>query len=202
MSNIAQRARATYQNLPLPAGSAVGIIAVLLLDRGRPVPLPGPRAIGRAAGAVALTAGCALNVWALVERRRHTAGEFQLEQPESLVTTGPYAFSRHPMYAGWWLMHLGVGMLRGSAWVVATVPVAVLVEHFGGSLVEERQLQRRFGAEYTRYAERVPRYAGRPYRRVTLEGQELRRRDRAHAAMDRGGGTALTRPGPSAANTP
>jgi protein-S-isoprenylcysteine O-methyltransferase Ste14 len=168
MSNIVQRAMATYQNLPLPAGSAVGIVAVLLLHRVRPAPLPGPRALERAAGAAALTAGCALNVWALTERRRRTSAEFQLEQPESLVTTGPYALGRHPMYTGWWLIHLGVGMLRGSAWVVATVPVAVLVEHFGGSVAEERALQRRFGADYTRYAERVPRYAGRSRRRVTV----------------------------------
>ena len=171
MSNIAQRAIAIYQNLPLPAGSAVGIVAVLLLDRVRPAPLPGPRALERAAGAAALATGCALNVWALIERRRRTSGEFQLEQPESLVTTGPYAFSRHPMYTGWWLIHLGVGMLRGSAWVVATLPLAVLVEHFGGSVVEERELQRRFGAEYTRYAEGVSRYAGRSLRRATRAGR-------------------------------
>jgi protein-S-isoprenylcysteine O-methyltransferase Ste14 len=169
MSSIAQRALAAYQNLPLPAGSAVGIVAVLLLNRFRPAPLPGPRALQRVAGAAALTAGCALNVWALIERRRRTSGEFQLEQPESLVTTGPYAFGRHPMYAGWWLIHLGAGMLRGSAWVVATVPLAVLLEHFGGSLVEERELRRRFGSDYSRYAERVRRYAGRSRRRGTGE---------------------------------
>jgi len=167
MSNIAQRAMAIYQNLPLPAGSALGVVAVLVLDRVRPAPLPGPRALERASGAAALATGCVLNLWALAERRRRTSGDFQLEQPESLVTTGPYAFSRHPMYAGWWLIHLGVGLLRGSAWVVATVPVAVLIEHFGGSVVEERELRRRFGADYTRYAERVPRYAGRSRRRVT-----------------------------------
>ncbi|WP_234980734.1 methyltransferase family protein [Agromyces cerinus] len=167
MSNIAQHATAIYQNLPLPAGSAIGIVALLLLDHVRPVPLPGPRAPRRAAGAAALAAGCALNVWALVERRHRTSGEFQLEQPEALVTTGPYAFSRHPMYAGWWLIHLGVGLVRGSAWVAATLPAAVLVEHFGGSVVEERELRRRFGAEYARYGGRVPRYAGRSRRRVT-----------------------------------
>jgi len=170
MANIAQRAMAIYENLPLPAGSAVGVVAILLLERVRPAPLPGPRALTRAAGAASLVAGCALNVWALVERRRRTSGDFQLEQPESLVTTGPYAFSRHPMYLGWWLIHVGAGMLRGSAWVAATLPVAVLVEHLGGSMVEERELRRRFGDEFARYAERVPRYAGPPWRRATRAG--------------------------------
>jgi protein-S-isoprenylcysteine O-methyltransferase Ste14 len=167
-SSIARRAKAVSENLPLPAGSAVGAVVVLVLHRVRPAPLPGPRALQRAAGAALFAAGCTLNVWALVERRRRTSGEFRLEQPESLVTTGPYAFSRHPMYLGWWLIHLGVGGLRGSAWVAATVPVAVLLEHLGGSLAEERELHRRFGAEYVRYAERVPRYAGRPRRRRAI----------------------------------
>jgi protein-S-isoprenylcysteine O-methyltransferase Ste14 len=163
-SNIARRALAVYENLPLPAGSALGVVAVLVLERVRPAPLPGPRAVHRSTGAALLTAGCALNAWALAERRRRTAGEFQLEEPEAIVATGPYAFSRHPMYLGWWLIHLGAGLLRGSAWAAATVPVAVLVEHFGASVAEERDLRRRFGAEYARYAERVPRYAGRPRR--------------------------------------
>ena len=167
MTNIVRRALAVYENLPLPAGSAVGVVAVLVLERVRPVPLPGPRAVQRAAGAAALAAGGVLNAWALIERRRRTSGEFQLEQPQSIVTTGPYAFSRHPMYLGWWLIHFGVGMLRGSAWVAATVPAAALLEHFGGSLVEERELRRRFGAEYARYADRVPRYAGVPSRRLS-----------------------------------
>jgi protein-S-isoprenylcysteine O-methyltransferase Ste14 len=160
MPNPVRRAIAVYENLPLPAGSAVGALAVLALERIRPAPLPGPSVLHRTAGVVVLAAGCALNVWALIERRRRTTGAFRLEQPQSLVTTGPYAFSRHPMYLGWWLIHLAVGLLRGSAWVVATLPVAVMLEHLGGSLVEERELGRRFGAEYARYAERVPRYAG------------------------------------------
>lgn len=170
MANIARRAMAIYENLPLPAGSAVGLVAVLVLERVRPAPLPGPREVHRAAGAAALAAGCALNAWALVERRRRTSGEFQLEQPQSIVSTGPYAFSRHPMYVGWWLIHLGAGVLRGSAWVAATVPVAALVEHFGGVVVEERELRLRFGGEYARYAERVPRYAGWSRRRVSRAG--------------------------------
>jgi protein-S-isoprenylcysteine O-methyltransferase Ste14 len=169
--DIAESAMAAYQNLPLPAGSAVGVVAVLVLDRVRPARLPGSRALQRTAGAAMLAAGCALNVWALIERRRRTSGRFQLEQPTSLVTTGPYAFSRHPMYLGWWLIHAGAGVLRGSVWVAATVPVAVLLEHFGGSVAEERGLRRRFGGEYARYAERVPRYAGRLRRRPSASGR-------------------------------
>jgi protein-S-isoprenylcysteine O-methyltransferase Ste14 len=146
-----------YQNLPLPAGQIVGVAAVVVLEQIRPVPLRGPRLLRRAAGSVALAAGCAINVWGLVERQRRTVGEFELERPQSLVTTGPYAYSRHPMYVGWWLIHLGVGLLRGSAWVAATVPAATLVEHLG-VLAEERALASEFGDEFAEYRGRVPRY--------------------------------------------
>lgn len=160
MPGPVRRAVAAYENLPLPPASAIGAAAVFALERVRPAPLPGSRALRGTAGAVLLAAGGALNVWALRERRRRTTGEFRLEEPDAVVTTGPYAFSRHPMYVGWWLIHLGVGVVRGSAWVVATLPVAILIEHLGGSMVEERELRRRFGVEYARYAERVPRYGG------------------------------------------
>lgn len=152
-----RRAAEIYENTPLPPGQAVGIVVGMVLDRVRPARLPGPNGLHRAAGLVVLVAGCSLNVWALVERRRQTAGRFQLEQPQSLVTTGPYRLSRHPMYVGWWLIHLGVGVLRGSAWVAVTLPGAALAEH-RGVLAEERGLDREFGAEFVDYRERVPRY--------------------------------------------
>ena len=160
------------RNLPFSPGQTAGVVAGVVLDRIRPAPIPGPRALHRTVGPVVLAAGCALIAWALAERRRNTAGVFWLEQPRSLVTTGPYALSRHPMYVGWWLIHLGVGVLRGSAWVAATLPVAILAEHVGvlgervGVLAEERALDRRFGAEWTRYRARVSRYVGWPRRRT------------------------------------
>ena len=154
---VFRRAAALYQNLPLPAGQGVGILTIIVLHRLRPAPLPGSRGFQRAAGAVMLVAGCAVNVWALVERRRRTSGEFELERPQALVTTGPYARSRNPMYVGWWCIHLGIGLLRGTAWVAATLPAAVLVEHFG-VLAEERALDDQFGADFAEYRGRVPRY--------------------------------------------
>jgi protein-S-isoprenylcysteine O-methyltransferase Ste14 len=163
---LIRRVAALYENLPLPGGQVVGIVAIVVLDRVRPTPLPGPRGLQRAAGAAAVAAGCAMNAWALRERRRRTTGEFQLEHPQSLVTTGPYALTRHPMYVGWWLIHLGVGVMRGSAWVAATLPAAVLVEHFG-VLAEERALDREFGAEFAEYRGRVPRYLAWSWRRTS-----------------------------------
>jgi protein-S-isoprenylcysteine O-methyltransferase Ste14 len=148
--------RTAIRNVPVPPGQVVGIAVAMALGRLFPVVLPGRRVVHVVAGGALTGAGTALIVWALRERARH-ARSFDLERPETLVTTGPYAYSRHPMYVGWWLLHLGVGVLGGSAWVLLSVPAAAVAEH-PAVLAEECRLQGTFGAEADRYAAHVPRY--------------------------------------------
>jgi protein-S-isoprenylcysteine O-methyltransferase Ste14 len=149
--------RAAIRNTPLPPGQIVGMATVVILGRAFPVRLPGPRAVHRVVGAALGSAGTALTIWALRERGRHVAGPFDLERPQALATTGPYALSRHPIYVGWWLIHLGIGLYSGSAWVLISVPAAALAEH-PAVLAEERQLAHSFGSEAENYAATVPRY--------------------------------------------
>lgn len=159
ISSLAGRAKDAYGNLPLPFPVVAAMAVDLLLARLRPAPLPGPRALHRTAGTALVIAGVGLNAWALTERRRHSPGPFALERPEELVTTGPYAFTRHPMYVGWWLIELGAGTLAGSSWILVTMPAELLVEH-PVVLNEEATLAGLFGASYREYAAKVPRYLG------------------------------------------
>lgn len=158
---LARRVKAAYDNLPLPAPVVAAMAVDVLLARLRPLPLPGPRSVHRLAGAGLVLAGVGLNAWALTERRRRSAGPFELERPEELVVTGPYAMTRHPMYMGWWLIQLGAGTWAGSAWVLALLPAELLVEH-RFVLDEETTLAGLFPQSYPDYAERVPRYLRLP----------------------------------------
>ena len=139
-----------WERLPLPAEHAVAMLAGMALQsrapRGR---LARPYA---AAGWPVLAVGAALNVWAVRSR-----GPGDLEHPERLVTTGPYALSRNPMYLGWTLLHIGTGLVDRSPWVLATWPVAFAVLH-RAVLREEHLLAARFGDLWTTYEARVPRY--------------------------------------------
>lgn len=65
------------------------------------------------------------------------------------------------MYLGWWLIHSGVAVSRGSAWALVTLPAGMLVEHLG-ALWEENMLRERFGQSYADYQRDVPRYVGSP----------------------------------------
>lgn len=64
------------------------------------------------------------------------------------------------MYAGWAVMQLGIGLVTGSGWVLATLPAVGAGLH-RDVVREERRLARTFGDEYERYSERVGRYLPR-----------------------------------------
>ena len=59
--SVMQRIRAVYDNTPFPEGQAVGLLVDPVLDRVRPLRLPGPRALHLVAGLLALAAGLALD---------------------------------------------------------------------------------------------------------------------------------------------
>lgn len=139
-------------NVPLPEANLIGIAAGYALQQVRPWTLPGPRRLRRFVGWPLLAAGTYLVVRSWAE-----AWRVDLEHPEHLLTSGPYAMSRNPMYVGWALLHLGAGVAGGSAWVVATFPPATLWVHHG-VLDEEHALAARFGDEFGRYRSAVSRY--------------------------------------------
>ena len=120
-----------------------------------------PRRLPAAAAPVGwplVAAGVALNAWAVAAR-----GGEAIEHPSLLVTGGPQARTRNPMYVGWTLLHVGVGLLARSPWVLATWPVSFALVH-RSVLHEERGLAQRFGREFTEYRTQVPRYVGLPGR--------------------------------------
>ena len=102
---------------------------------------------------------CASGVGVIVATLRATY-DVRVAHADRLVVTGPYARSRNPMYVGWSLLHLGVGVATGSAWiVVALLPTAASIHRTVRR--EEDALGRRFGAEFERYRATVPRYLPR-----------------------------------------
>lgn len=83
------------------------------------------------------------------------AASVDLEQPDWVLTSGPYAFSRHPMYRAWDLLHVGFGILLGTGWVCVTWPVAAAVMNREIER-EERSLVAKFGHTYEEYRLSVP----------------------------------------------
>src|SRR5262245_16642997 len=87
-------------------------------------------------------AGALLRVWA----RGH------LDRAERVCTGGPYAYLRHPLYVGSFLMGLGV-TLMALPWPFAPLYVVVFVAmYLPKALREEAYLTQRFGSAYVAYS--------------------------------------------------
>jgi protein-S-isoprenylcysteine O-methyltransferase Ste14 len=76
----------------------------------------------------------------------------------AIVRTGPYRFSRNPIYLAFSLLQLGIAIWVGSWWLVATLVVALAIIHYVVVPREERYLESRFGAEYRDYKAAVRRW--------------------------------------------
>jgi len=65
-----------------------------------------------------------------------------------IVRTGPYRFSRNPIYLAFSLFQLGIAIWVSSLWLLATLVAAVALIHYVVIPREEQYLERRFGAQY------------------------------------------------------
>ncbi len=140
-----------WRNVPVPEPHLAGLVVGLLLQRRWPRQLSGRPAV-RIGGVALLAAGTAVVVWATA-----SAGSDVLKEPGRLVTGGPYAHSRNPMYVGWTLMYVGAAAARDAAWPLLLLPGVAAATHRQVRR-EEAALAARFGAGFEAYATRVRRY--------------------------------------------
>ncbi len=81
-----------------------------------------------------------------------------------LVTTGPFRYSRNPMYPGMVALLAGVGLLLATVPPLAVIPVFAVLIELRFIRVEEAQLASRFEDEYDAYTRTVHRWLGRSAR--------------------------------------
>jgi protein-S-isoprenylcysteine O-methyltransferase Ste14 len=138
----------------------VWCVTYLLLAAGLSALLgwpPGPHSM--AVGAALVLVGMSPPVWAALLFRR-AGTEFQPTSPanKALITDGPYAFTRNPMYLGLVVATLGVSVFVG-AWPMLLAPVALfLTANFVHIPFEEAKMRRQFGEAFDAYARRVRRW--------------------------------------------
>jgi protein-S-isoprenylcysteine O-methyltransferase Ste14 len=114
--------------------------------------------LGAIAGWVLLTAGFLLRVWATFHFYEHQMRVISLSPQPTLITSGPYRFSRNPLYLGGNVfIFFGTSLLLGS-------PSALVLTAIHLPLVdlmirrEEGQLERKFGEDWIRYKQQVRRW--------------------------------------------
>lgn len=104
-------------------------------------------------GLVVAAAGEAIRVWA--------AGH--LEKSREVTTSGPYRWTRHPLYVGSTVMAVGI-VLASRSWVVAACAAVYMGVTLTAAIrTEEAFLRRTFGDAYDRYERREGRPTGRRF---------------------------------------
>lgn len=133
------------------------IFGSLRMDQalGFPKLLPGRG--GTLIGVVLLSVGSIIWAWCIVWFSRARGTPVPFNPPRELVIMGPYAWSRNPMLIGVFTFLFGLGfMLHSVSMVCLWTPVFVICNVLEVKLVEEPELERRFGESYLAYKRRVP----------------------------------------------
>lgn len=118
--------------------------------------LPRPAAI--AAGVAGAVAAVLLDGGAMRRFLRHRTALEPWKPATTLVTSGPYRFTRNPMYLGMACLYAGLSLGFGLLWSLALLPVVALTVDRMVIAREERYLLRQFGDSYALYLRQVRRW--------------------------------------------
>jgi len=145
--------------IPVPWVFVLGYLIGVFLQRAAPLPVGFPSLPGITfVGALVFTAGAALALWGLVTLHRARTTTVPGQRSSTLVTWGPYRFSRNPMYVGLTIAYLGEAGLLRHVWPIVLLPVILAYLNWTVIPVEEGKLHEVFGATYDRYRAAVNRW--------------------------------------------
>jgi protein-S-isoprenylcysteine O-methyltransferase Ste14 len=106
-------------------------------------------------GALAAACGLWFVGWGYAKLIRCRTALLSSAPTSHLVTSGPYRFTRNPVYLGYTLAMLGAGLLAGSLWMVVSAAATAAIIHAWIVRSEERHLLARFGFEFECYCRRT-----------------------------------------------
>jgi protein-S-isoprenylcysteine O-methyltransferase Ste14 len=125
------------QRLRVPAGF---ILAPLVLVASKPTIL------SLAMGSALALVGLGIRAWA----------SGCLKKNEELATSGPYAYTRNPLYLGTLLLGVGISVCTRSLWFAAVFGVFYILFYIPVMIAEADTLGKLFPDEYAAYSGRTP----------------------------------------------
>ena len=143
--------------VPPPLLYAMAVLGGYAVNRRWPLPVGEGTVISVLALSFAL-AGLALAVSSISNFRRSRTSIVPIRPATTLVISGPYRFTRNPMYVSLAAMTIAGGLLVNSWWVMVLLIAVLFIVRVFVIGPEERYLQRRFGADYIAYMRQVRRW--------------------------------------------
>jgi len=105
-------------------------------------------------GMIVCGLGIALAIWARAYLGKNWGAPMSIKENAELITSGPYKYIRHPIYAGVILAMLGSALVGDAVWLIAIIiflPYFILVS----ARKEEQNMTKLFPAEYPEYKKKT-----------------------------------------------
>ena len=109
--------------------------------------------IAASVGVVVCALGIGIAIWGRTYIGRNWGPPMSLREGHELVTSGPYAFVRHPIYTGILVAVVGTVLVEWFPWILLLA--AFFVYFVYAAKVEERSMTGRFPNEYPNYMNRT-----------------------------------------------
>jgi protein-S-isoprenylcysteine O-methyltransferase len=104
-------------------------------------------------GLILCLAGMAFLVWGRQRLGRNWSQTVSIKKEPELVTSGPYRYVRHPIYAGGLAAAFGSAIVCGGAWIFLLVILGAIFLYRVGA--EDRLMEQQFPNEYPAYKKRT-----------------------------------------------
>lgn len=104
-------------------------------------------------GVICAGAGIAFAIWARVHIGRNWGMPMSVKEKPELVTSGPYAYVRHPIYTGILLAVFGSVLVSSFIWIIPLIAIAAYFYY--SAKTEERNMRKEFPEKYPVYMKRT-----------------------------------------------
>jgi protein-S-isoprenylcysteine O-methyltransferase Ste14 len=141
-----------------PIAWALSFVAGLGLDWLYPMPFVPAFMPAAWVGSAIFALGFVLAIWAIVTVRKAGTRVETNRPTTTIVASGPYRFTRNPIYVGMFLGQSGLAVGFNSLWLLATLVPFYFVIRYGVVAREEAYLERKFASVYLDYKSRVRRW--------------------------------------------
>ncbi len=112
-------------------------------------------------GGIVFVLALALFAWAIATMTRAGSNVPTNLPTTTIVETGPYRFTRNPIYLGMFLGLVGLAIAFDSLWLLVMLVPFTLAIRYGVVAREEAYLERKFGDAYRQYRRTAAAQAGR-----------------------------------------
>ncbi len=145
---------------PPPFIYAGGLALGLLLHRLLPIKLLArtPRVITLTLGSTCISLALSFLLSAIRQMRNANTNINPTHPVTTIVTEGPFRFTRNPIYLGFTLLYIGITLLVNSLLTILLLPIILLLMNVGVIAREESYLERKFGTQYLAYKQHVRRW--------------------------------------------